>query len=233
MPAWADYQEEAAEFFRSLKLSAMTNQTIQGARGRHDVDVKVDGYRAGQEFLWIVECKRWKTSVPKQHVATLISLVQDVGANRGILLSEVGFQPGAVALASRSNIKLTSLVELRQESTWEYQDLRLGDYRRRLAQVQARLQTLTFRHGNVTRARKGIDLGDVLRGYAAISIAQQALDAVHLNRWPVVYGFNRSSDDGKPYLRASSRSELVHRLGVEVDFIEARSFELEAIVEEW
>jgi len=147
MPAWADYQEEAAQFFRSLELSAQTNVTIEGARGRHDVDVEVRGERAGQQLLWIVECKRWKTRVSKLHVAALIGIVQDVGADRGILLSEFGFQSGAVTLATRSNIRLTSLAELRHESTWEYQDRQFSDYRRRLAQIHARLRTFTVKGG--------------------------------------------------------------------------------------
>jgi hypothetical protein len=47
------------------------------------------------------------------HVAALASVVQDVGADRGILLSETGFQAGAIRLASLSNITLTSLTELK------------------------------------------------------------------------------------------------------------------------
>jgi restriction system protein len=93
MSAWADYEEEAAAFFCSLGLFARTNVTVEGIRGRHAVDVEVRGQRAGQQLLWIVECKRWKTPVKKQHVATLISIVQDVGADRGILLP-MGLQDG-------------------------------------------------------------------------------------------------------------------------------------------
>ncbi|MGY1719206.1 restriction endonuclease [Blastococcus sp. SYSU DS0552] len=233
MPAWADYQEEAAQFFRSLGLFALTDVTIEGTRGRHDVDVEVRGERAGQQLLWIVECKRWKTRVSKLHVAALTNIVQDVGADRGILLSEVGFQSGAVALATRSNIRLTSLAELRHESTWEYQDLRFSDYRRRLAQIQARLQTFTVTRGNVSRVREGIDSDQLLRGYAMISIAQHALDEVHLNRWPIAYGFTFSTDNSDEYLRAASRSELVHGLELEVDRVETLSFELEAKVQAW
>ncbi|SOC50969.1 Restriction endonuclease [Blastococcus aggregatus] len=233
MPAWADYQEEAALFFRSLGLTASTNETIEGIRGRHAVDVAVRGQRAGQQLLWIVECKRWKTRVSKLHVAALISIVDDVGADRGILLSEAGFQSGAVALATRSNIRLTSLAELRGESTWEYEDLQFNDYRRRLAQIEARLQTFTVTRGNTSRTRKGIDGDQLLRGYAMVSTAQRALDAVHLNRWPIPYGLSFGTGDSDDFLAAASRSELVDGLGLEVDKAEALSLELEAKVQEW
>ena len=39
MVAWKEYQEEAAEFFRSLGLLATTDQTLRGVRTEHDVDV--------------------------------------------------------------------------------------------------------------------------------------------------------------------------------------------------
>jgi restriction system protein len=71
MVAWKEYQEEAAEFFRSLGLSAVTDQTLQGVRTEHDVDVFVRIDVAGFEVKWIVECKHWKSAVTKLHVLAL------------------------------------------------------------------------------------------------------------------------------------------------------------------
>lgn len=120
MPAWKDYQEDTAAYYRALGLSAQTDQKIDGARSTHKVDVAVRGYRAGVEFLWIVECKYWNRRVSKSAVATLSSIVQDVGADRGLILSRRGFQPGATALAQKSNITLTSLSELQADTAAEY-----------------------------------------------------------------------------------------------------------------
>jgi hypothetical protein len=39
---WKDYQEEAAEFFRSLGLKSSTDVTMEGVRTKHDVDVLVE-----------------------------------------------------------------------------------------------------------------------------------------------------------------------------------------------
>src|SRR5262249_38211470 len=66
------------------------------------------------EQTWIVECKWWRRAVSKVHVAALANIVQDVGADRGILLTETGFQTGATRLASLSNITLTSLTEWKE-----------------------------------------------------------------------------------------------------------------------
>lgn len=56
---WKDYQEEAAEFFRSLGLHAETDVTVKGVRTNHDVDVVVKSCHAGFAVTWLVECKRW------------------------------------------------------------------------------------------------------------------------------------------------------------------------------
>jgi restriction system protein len=113
MTAWRDYQERAADIFRAHGMDANVEERVTGARGQHDVDVVVRTSRAGIEQLWVIECKWWRRSVSKLHVAALASVVQDVGADRGILLSETGFQAGAIRLASLSNITLTSLTELK------------------------------------------------------------------------------------------------------------------------
>jgi hypothetical protein len=42
---WRQYQEEAADFFRSLGLEATTNHTVQGVRTTHDIDVFISKAR--------------------------------------------------------------------------------------------------------------------------------------------------------------------------------------------
>lgn len=113
MADWSDYQEETAEFFRSIGLEANTNITINGVRTSHDVDVAVRSNHVGFNLLWLVECKHWKTPVSKLHVLALREIVSDTGADRGILMAEKGFQSGALEAAELTNVQLTSLAELR------------------------------------------------------------------------------------------------------------------------
>jgi restriction system protein len=96
---WCDYQEETAAFFRSLGLDAQTNVTVQGVRTQHDIDVLVKMHHAGFDVTWAIECKHWKSKVSKLHVVGLRSIVQEIGADRGILLCEAGFQSGAIEAA--------------------------------------------------------------------------------------------------------------------------------------
>jgi hypothetical protein len=97
---WQEYQEEAAEFFRSIGLEATTDHVVQGVRTKHAVDVHVKAHYVGFDVVWIVECKHWNTPVSKLHVLALREIVTDLGVDRGILLCEPGFQSGAAEAAS-------------------------------------------------------------------------------------------------------------------------------------
>lgn len=112
IPDWQDYQEEAATFFRGLGLAAETDVTLQGVRSAHDVDVVVKAEFVGFSMLWIVECKHWRSAVSKLHVLALREIVSDLGADRGVLLAESGFQRGALEAARLTNVQLTSLSDL-------------------------------------------------------------------------------------------------------------------------
>lgn len=109
---WQNYQEAVAEAYRRLGYTAETDQKVDGARGCHDVDVLVTHQRHGIAITWIVECKLWKTRVNKSHIITLQGIVTDVGADRGFLFSESGFQSGGEKMAGVSNVTLvTSLAD--------------------------------------------------------------------------------------------------------------------------
>jgi hypothetical protein len=112
MPLWDDYQEEVCEFFRNADMQAETNISVQGVRASHDIDVVVRSRLVGFELLWLVECKHWRRRVSKLHVLALREIVADVGADRGILMAEQGFQRGALDAARLTNVQLTSLANL-------------------------------------------------------------------------------------------------------------------------
>ena len=112
---WREYQEAVAGAFRDLGCSVEVDKTVKGARGKHDIDVNVRFEKFGQDCHWIVECKLWSSRVPKSEVLTLHNIVQDVGADRGLLFTESGFQSGAHTVAQYTNVLLlTSLDEFRR-----------------------------------------------------------------------------------------------------------------------
>ena len=127
MKDWKKYQEDTAKFFRSIGLKALTDVTIKGVRTEHDIDVLVTSQHLGFDIKWIIECKLWKKPVNKLHVLGLREIVSDIGADRGILLSESGFQSGAIEAANLTNVQLSSLVNLQGNSINSINAMRLRD----------------------------------------------------------------------------------------------------------
>jgi hypothetical protein len=78
---WKEYQEEVALFLRSIGATAETNAAVNGVRGTHMADVLVSLKHFGVNVTWVVECKLWKISVPKEKILTLQQIVQDIGAD--------------------------------------------------------------------------------------------------------------------------------------------------------
>jgi hypothetical protein len=111
---WRQYQEETAEFFRSLGCEADVEAKVPGVRTEHKIDVWVRFNKFGIETKWVVECKYWNSSVTKEKVLALRGVVEDVGADRGILISTARYQRGAVRAAKKTNITLTNLDELKE-----------------------------------------------------------------------------------------------------------------------
>ena len=152
---WKEYQEQAAEFFRSLGLNAETDVCVSGARAKHDVDVMVSFDRFGIAGRWIVECKLWSSRVPKEKVLALQAIVQDVGADKGILLSETGFQAGAVASAQSTNIMLADLATLQEIAADEIEGMRWLNSREKLEAVMDKLRSMRWRQAYRTSDRSG------------------------------------------------------------------------------
>lgn len=169
---WKEYQEEAASFFRSLGLDASTDVTIEGVRTTHDIDVLVKAHHVGFEITWLVECKHWKTRVSKLHVLALREIVSDVGADRGILLSEVGFQSGAFEAARLTNVQVTSLAEISSTAKNDIYSMRLRELYDRIESCNERYWDIPKDH----RIEHGLrpDVGAI--GYTGTHIIELCKD---------------------------------------------------------
>lgn len=109
---WHQYQSQAAAIFAALGCSVSVDAKVKGARAVHRIDVLVQFARWGLPQIWVVECKHQRRRVTKSAVEALKSIMLDTGAEKGFVLSEIGFQPAAVAAASLTNVSLLSLSKL-------------------------------------------------------------------------------------------------------------------------
>lgn len=143
---WRRYQQQTASLFQSLGYDAKIEAKLDGARARHIVDVLVRLTVGGVEVHRIVECKHWRKRVSKLHTVALAEIAKDVGADRAFLLSEVGFQSGAISAARYTNITLTSSEELKTAALETLRHLRSLAFLHRKADLEKRLRALLFDH---------------------------------------------------------------------------------------
>jgi len=125
---WREFQDEVAALFNETPgWSARVDHPVRGSRiGVVRVDVlatyrppREDGFgprslNHGFAFTVVVECKFWKTPVPQEKLFALKTVVEDVGASLGVLVSEVGIQRGAAEyLAHPINIEAMTFDQLK------------------------------------------------------------------------------------------------------------------------
>lgn len=149
---WYKFQEEIKRHFESLGAIAHTNMHVQGVRAKHDIDVLVELKFFGKEVKWVIEAKNWRGKVPKEKAMALLSIAQDIGADRGFIISKNGFQKGAIDCVRNTNIYLTTFEEL-QFSTRSFVSTEIiSQYKARARLLQARY----FAHPKRLRSKYGI-----------------------------------------------------------------------------
>ena len=178
IPKWKLYQSEAADFFQKLGMNAIIEHKVEGVRGMHEVDVYVEGTIHGLSFIWIIECKAWNSNIPKEKVLALSSIILDIGADRGFLLSEKGFQSGGIRVAEKSNITLTSLADLNQAI--EIDSI--------IGQLNWRLHKVTLKLRKVKKELYDDEFyPPMMKELGELFILESVLDDALKNEYPFVY----------------------------------------------
>jgi hypothetical protein len=195
---WRQYQEDAAIVFRNLGLSAEVDKKVEGVRGTHDLDVYVSGKIYGLQVRWIVECKAWQSNIPKEKALALLAIVQDIGADKGILLSEIGFQSGAIKTARATNLILTSLADLEEQVESDFKESVLSKLSWRLELVKERLRELD---ADAAEYEWTANLSQGMRLFAL----DLAFRAASKNSFPTVYAIA----EGETRLSAQNFDDLV------------------------
>jgi hypothetical protein len=198
---WQDYQTQAAEFFRSLGLDAMVDAPVEGARASHKVDVLVEFETLGVRHRWVVECKHWRRKVPKERVLTLKEVVNDVGADRGFLVCEAGFQSGAVAAARFSNVTLTSLADLGANAKQDVLETRLRQLTVRVMELRSRFEQASTadREAEPEPPRGGfwVPTEEFFRQRGDLGWLERGVERAIAGSFPVIYGPD-PTDPGEP-----------------------------------
>lgn len=132
MKPWYEFQEILKSYFQLLGCDAQTNVTTQGVRTNHNIDVLVKSKHLGHDLTWIIEAKKWKHRISKLHVLGLRQIVDEIGADKGFIISEKGFQKGALEASKNTNISLLTFEELQKYSSKIIQNEILEKYLERI-----------------------------------------------------------------------------------------------------
>jgi hypothetical protein len=120
---WRAFQDRVADLLRRIPgCRVSVGEYLHGARiGTVQADVvarfrglPTDAFGTRPiEFLVIVECKFWRSKIPQEKIFSLKTIVEDVGASMGILLSDAGVQTGVLDyLQAPNNIMAMTFTEL-------------------------------------------------------------------------------------------------------------------------
>lgn len=192
MSDWNDYQEDVAEFFRTLGLSAATNVRIEGVRTHHNIDVVVSSKHAGFDVLWLVECKCWETAVPKEKVLVLRSVMEDTGADRGFMMAENGYQSGALKAARFTNISLFSLADLKETLAYDVGMAKLQSISGRVEACRHRYWAIDKSDRIELQLRPDV-LGHGYMGNLVILAVQHTVQQAFHYGFPIMYDRTRAA----------------------------------------
>ncbi len=183
---WFQFQERIKDHFVSLGAEARTNARIQGVRTCHDIDVYVQTRYLGEDLVWLIEAKFWKAKVKKNQVLALRAIVDDIGADRGFIVSMAGFQKGAIEAADKTNIKLKTFDELVSDTREFAESEILRTYRERVNLLEDRY----WSHSKRTRIEYGLrhDMIDnvfTFTGQELLTTARSAIMAAEDRNYPI------------------------------------------------
>lgn len=113
MQKWKRFEKLAEKIFRELspKAKIKWDDKILGclSKRKRQIDVSIQINMNGENILIIVQAKNWKNPAGIDAVEKFISVVEDVRANRGILICRSGFTKDAKVYAENTGIELYNI----------------------------------------------------------------------------------------------------------------------------
>ena len=136
IPTKENYTEMTPTEFEQYAISVLKEQfqnkeidnysfTHNVQKDAHDGSYQIDGEiklsTMGVDIVILVECKRYKGPVKREHIQALYGKICSVGAHKGVFITTSYFQSGALKYAKEHGIALISIIDgqLRYEARSE------------------------------------------------------------------------------------------------------------------
>lgn len=220
---WYEFQEILKSYFQLLGCDAQTNVAVQGVRTNHNIDVLVKSKYLGYELTWAIEAKKWKHRISKLHVLGLRQIVDEIGADKGFIISEKGFQKGAIEASRNTNILLLTYEELQMYSNKTLQNEILEKYLERLNLLLCRYyshsKTIRIKY-NLRQETGGYD--PKFNVYFLIMAIARAIKAGINIKYPIIFETFLDIKYGKE--TAENYFELISWLNINFLVVEEKLF---------
>lgn len=116
---WQNLEKDVARILQECGFE-VGKKKIETARGVVEVDVYAEEFVKGRKYSIVCECKHWTSAIPQAIVHGFRSVVSDIGANIGYIISLEGFQSGSFRVSEFTNITLLNWEEFQNvfEEIW-------------------------------------------------------------------------------------------------------------------
>jgi len=117
---WNELQNEVGRLLAECGFAVEIEKKIETVRGAVELDVFAQEDVKGRKYSIVCECKHWKARIPQNVIHGFRTVVSDMGANVGYIVSIVGFQEGAFKASEMTNIELVTWEQLQAkfELSW-------------------------------------------------------------------------------------------------------------------
>ena len=117
---WKELQNITGKILTECGFSVSVEKKVSSVRGTIEIDVFAIETIMGRENKIICECKYWKNRVPQSVIHSFRTIIGDIGANTGYIISLNGFQKGALKAIENTNIRILNWEEFQGifEKTW-------------------------------------------------------------------------------------------------------------------
>jgi len=112
---WHDLQRKVALILSVSGFRVDIEKRLEGARGTVEVDVYGEEEVAGRKYVVVCECKHWKANIPQSVIHGFRTILSDLGANLGYIITTSDFQSGSFAASKSSNVKLLTWEDFQNE----------------------------------------------------------------------------------------------------------------------
>ena len=101
---WRNLQKGVCKIFNEIGLRAEESKVVSTPRGCVELDVYAVDNNSVDKIIYVVECKNWTSAIPKSVVHSFTTVMHEVGANVGYIISQKGLQTGTKEYIKNTNI---------------------------------------------------------------------------------------------------------------------------------